>query len=449
MNKGKFWGGDNLPEDIELSESYQRPRTATRAPLEKSVKLQFDDSVDVSEARCINISIGGMQIQGGDLRPQGTQVRFDLEIDDETNIRGLGEVIWMRTQDLGPGREAGMGVKFRFLEQRDRQVIFKLVSEHIKERLAQKHPPAEESPMPAAAEPAEPVISLPPDPEPSGMSFDRPAGMLPKPIFDEPEEESAISHELRFDADEPLEDPGVDEIPFDAPTEPETFADEPELTTDPVYRPRPKPRRSIPLLPILAFALVAGVVVVYFYRDAIFGPPEPPAGTVQAGSPEAGSPEAGSPGAASSEAPSPAATPPNGPPSGPAVKVERTPPPPASPPPPKAQPQARPFNRVTDISWERLPGSVVVTIETDGAISENRYNHFRLGGENPREVVRLKGVATRFGRGEILVEGSPISRIRIGYHANKELHVVLDLRDRGSRVTGIRNRGNALEVKVE
>ncbi len=108
--------------------------------------------MEVAEGICQNISIGGMLVLTDNPRPQGSLVRFDLEIDNEANIRGLGEVVWMRSQAAGPGQESGMGIKFRFLEQRDRQVIFKLVSEHIKQRLSQKHPGTEAPALPSAAE---------------------------------------------------------------------------------------------------------------------------------------------------------------------------------------------------------------------------------------------------------------------------------------------------------
>ncbi|MEM9555744.1 MAG: PilZ domain-containing protein [Acidobacteriota bacterium] len=122
------------------SHQHSPPRAATRAPVDLSVRLQFDDSMEIVDAHCNNISIGGMFVdQVGVSRPSGTLVRFELQIAAESSIRGLSEVVWMRPRDGG-----AMGLKFRFLEQRDRQQIFKLVSQHIKERLAQRHPSLDE-----------------------------------------------------------------------------------------------------------------------------------------------------------------------------------------------------------------------------------------------------------------------------------------------------------------
>lgn len=82
--------------------------------------------MDVDQGVCENLSIGGMHVFTEAPRPQGSLVRFEIEMEEGTTIRGLGEVIWMRPQTAVPSREAGMGIKFRFLEQRDRQLIFKL-----------------------------------------------------------------------------------------------------------------------------------------------------------------------------------------------------------------------------------------------------------------------------------------------------------------------------------
>lgn len=113
-------------------------RSATRAPIDRPIRLQFDDSLDVDDGQCINISIGGMFVHTGAPRPPGTLVRFELPLSDDRSIRGLGEVVW---QQRATAPSMGVGIKFRFLEQRDRQQIFKLVSQHIKARLERESEP--------------------------------------------------------------------------------------------------------------------------------------------------------------------------------------------------------------------------------------------------------------------------------------------------------------------
>lgn len=123
-------------------------RSATRAPVEVDVRVQFDDSLEVYVGRCFNISIGGMFLEVDHVRPHGSLVRFEVGL-EEGSVRGLAEVVW--SQGPLPGRSGGLGLKFRFLEQRDRQLIFKLVSQHIKDRLAQRPPLADEPPSPNTA----------------------------------------------------------------------------------------------------------------------------------------------------------------------------------------------------------------------------------------------------------------------------------------------------------
>ncbi len=148
------------------SQDESRRRSATRAPIGRPIKLQFDDSMDLIEGHCHNISIGGMFIVFEHTRQPGSLVRFELDLGDNNAIRGLGEVVWMRPKSNVGGPEAGLGLKFRFLEQRDRQLIFKLVSQHIKDRLSKREPvssPAEEimePPPPQGLQAAESEPSL-------------------------------------------------------------------------------------------------------------------------------------------------------------------------------------------------------------------------------------------------------------------------------------------------
>ena len=147
------------------SEESSPQRGATRAPVRKPVRLQFDDAIDVVEAMCHNVSIGGMFVHSSEGRPIGGLVRFELMLDEDSSIRGLAEVVWMRAQtrthEEGPKSVAGMGLRFRFLEQRDRQLIFKLVSQHIKERLAARHPGLGDGQEPEPEPDAPPPIRAP------------------------------------------------------------------------------------------------------------------------------------------------------------------------------------------------------------------------------------------------------------------------------------------------
>lgn len=120
--------------------------------------MQFEKSQEIVEGKCRNISIGGMFVVAQCPEPPGSTVRFELGLEDGAAIRGLAEVMW--------ASEAGFGLKFKYLEQRDRQLIFRLVSRHIKDRLATRHTPASEESAPAEGLVVPPVVArpdLPPD----------------------------------------------------------------------------------------------------------------------------------------------------------------------------------------------------------------------------------------------------------------------------------------------
>lgn len=175
-------------------------RSATRAAIDATVRMQFDDTLDVVEGRCYNISIGGMFLDSDAVRPAGSLVRFELLLEEGNSVRGLGEVVWAQDAAI-PGRRSGLGLKFRFLEQRDRQAIFKLVSQHIKEKLAQRPPMAGEPPVPdtplarsrrasllgeglPAPEPPPAPVLMPPEPaappaEPFRAPGERPSRSIP------------------------------------------------------------------------------------------------------------------------------------------------------------------------------------------------------------------------------------------------------------------------------
>lgn len=85
------------------------------------VRLQFDALEKAREAHTGNISIGGMFVQGEDPRPVGTLVRFELRLEGEEPIQGVGEVVWIRPHSQGPEAPPGMGIQFGHLEDSPRE----------------------------------------------------------------------------------------------------------------------------------------------------------------------------------------------------------------------------------------------------------------------------------------------------------------------------------------
>ncbi|MEM1178793.1 MAG: PilZ domain-containing protein [Acidobacteriota bacterium] len=142
--------------------AFSPSRQATRAPVNLLVRLEMEGPHGRTlEARCNNISIGGMFVLSDVVAESGQQLRFVLVVGEGGVVHGLAVVVWC--PPASERRPAGLGFKFRYLEQRDRQLIFKLVSRHIKERLASR--PAT-SPPPAPSGPT-PTLLTPPD-SPSG-----------------------------------------------------------------------------------------------------------------------------------------------------------------------------------------------------------------------------------------------------------------------------------------
>ncbi len=434
-------------------------RSATRAPIGRPIKLQFDDSMDLLEGRCENLSIGGMFIIGESSRPAGSLVRFELLLEDNTAVRGLGEIVWMRPGNEGAGRQSGMGLKFRFLEQRDRQMIFKLVSQHIKARLANQHAAGAELPVAAAPPPAEsppPPASVDEPPAAgSGTGWEPQTGSSDyrETIEDLSGEASAASDasDLYLHEDPAALEPGGAEPPEQATEE----------------EPEPAAERRVPLLAVAAvLILVLAAAGLFVFRDAIFGgagDPGVPTTLDQPGATAAPTGEAPGPGASESAAAAPeeAARAPS--PSGLlAVPPPTTTPPPPQPTPPPpapgrtaesggaaAEPQpSDTYTRIIDISWREVPEGLLVIFAADGPVPRARYKHFRLGGAQPREVIQFHGVRQRFFKQQLPVGGPGVSKIRTGFHDGNELRVVLDLLDEGARITEIRSVGTKVEALI-
>lgn len=84
------------------------------------MRLQFDALEEAREAHTANISTGGMFVQDKKPRPVGTLLRFELALGDGEPIKGVGEVVWIRTRSQGPDAPSGMGVQFGHLDDANR-----------------------------------------------------------------------------------------------------------------------------------------------------------------------------------------------------------------------------------------------------------------------------------------------------------------------------------------
>ena len=97
--------------------------------------------LDLREAECRDLSLGGMFVATARPSPRGGLIRFECESNAEgESFRGTARVVWQRSKP-DPRGPAGMGVRFVHLEPASRESLSKLVA-----RVAQS--PAS---MPAAA----------------------------------------------------------------------------------------------------------------------------------------------------------------------------------------------------------------------------------------------------------------------------------------------------------
>lgn len=447
-------------------------RNATRAPIDRPVRLQFADGDEIVEARSRNVSIGGMFITDAPAQERGSQVKFELVLDESTSIRGLAEVVW--SQSAGGGsRDAGLGLKFRFLEQRDRQQIFKLVSQHIKDRLAREGPRLSEPSLFESASEA----PLAPGPE-------APASAVP--AFEPPprQPESAPPPDAqRTDAPDVVSPPERLPIAAEPPEDSEDGLSDPWTTTEPARRRIPAFRGGI--VAALAAALLAGGAALWWgsgSEDTGLAPQtqadvppgsraDPPASdsaseesgerpSGSAAAPEVAEEGTSPPAAGPSPDPAPVAAAP--PASQTPPRVAPLPPPPAASPPPASAPPpaatpSRPssraaFSELRDLRWRSDAPDLVMVLETDGPVEEGRFRYFRIDGEKPREVVRLIGVVTPYSGPAAMPENGAVSGIRFGYHekrAGNELHVVLDMASPEWRVVEARAVGNRLEIVLQ
>ena len=79
------------------------------------------------------ISLEGMFLKTREPRPVGTVVAFDIRLADGFQlIHGQGEVEWMRPDGLETDQPAGMGIRFQTLSDKGRELILKILEEHLK-----------------------------------------------------------------------------------------------------------------------------------------------------------------------------------------------------------------------------------------------------------------------------------------------------------------------------
>src|ERR1700710_2518601 len=110
------------------------PRDSRRVPLETRVQLKFDRFDGFISEYSSNLSPGGIFLRTRAPQPLGTVLDFAFRLGDGFElIRGRGEVVWARMEDEGTTRPAGMGLRFLELSEGSKELIYRIVDQHILE----------------------------------------------------------------------------------------------------------------------------------------------------------------------------------------------------------------------------------------------------------------------------------------------------------------------------
>ena len=117
---------------------------------------------------------------------------------------------------------------------------------------------------------------------------------------------------------------------------------------------------------------------------------------------------------------------------------------PAAPPvAPAPAPDAPRAGRLTGIEWREAgatAGGTELVLAGDGTFVTGSFSYSEIGGENPRVLIKLKGMESPY-RGPAPRGAGPLVRgVRTGFHVTptgNEIHVVVDLARGGVKVSGL------------
>jgi hypothetical protein len=113
---------------------------------------------------------------------------------------------------------------------------------------------------------------------------------------------------------------------------------------------------------------------------------------------------------------------------------------------PLTAPDGAAASHVTAIEWR---GASDLVIRGDGAFAAGSFSYSEIGGENPRVLVKLRGMAGPF-RGAAGGASSLARGVRTGYHAGgrgNEVHVVVDLATPAASVAALAPEGQTLVLR--
>ena len=188
------------------------------------------------------VSMGGMFVPSEEPLEPGTRCHLEVGLEDGFRlIAGLSEVVWTRERAQGEDRPAGMGLRFRDLEEGSRDLVFAIVERRLEEGLAISEGAVElETLLSGAAERrrrAERPAAESPPPEPPPLRYEVEPDSLELPETDElpaPSDETAAPPAGEDQGAEEVDPSSVglelepeDELPPEDPEPRRSFDDEP------------------------------------------------------------------------------------------------------------------------------------------------------------------------------------------------------------------------------
>jgi molecular chaperone DnaK len=267
------------------------PRDSRRVPLETRVQFKFDRFDGFISEYSANISPGGLFLRTRVPQPPGTVLDFEFRLGDGFElIRGRGEVVWNRLEDEGAARPAGMGLRFISLSDGSKELIYRIVDQHILHGgtpfdVTQHPPDPVPLPPPAPPSPSSQMTTPvpPPPPQPAAAA---PAGGPMETPWPRPAPAPPPAREV-FDLSPPLSTPDasswlpalddrgpggaqpLSELLPQAAEEPAPAEAPPMFAATFGHAAARPPRRKLPWILLAAGVLVAAAL--FLLRDQVMG----------------------------------------------------------------------------------------------------------------------------------------------------------------------------------
>ena len=488
--------------DDNVSGEFQR---STRMPLDAVVRLHFQGTVAYQNGFAANVSASGMFVKHPAPPPLGTQLVFEFNLGAERKpVQGAGEVVWVREKYLGPGQPAGVGIRFLQLDSQSRDHIAEALFEYLEQSLT------EDSLLDSSGDyfDQKPETGIPgsASPAPQAQGSFAEVG----DIYDEPAEASSPQAEppiepIHFASLERLAPPSPQaealaaSPPADGKRAFSVFSplDEADSETADIVR---KALQEEPPLPFMAAAAAASserqgsrawlwllILALVAGGGYLAWTPWGASWLAQ----RSASTSAGEP-ASSDPAPAPIARPapltaepapgttlaetvgvdPN------TISAASAPPhsaPPAAPPaqaaeaaeeadfaaqegvaslPAAAAPTSMRAQLLTGIDWRpsgEAAGETVLVLVGDGHFATGTFSYSEIGGENPRVLIKLKGMQGPYRGPAPHGAGAMVRGVRTGFHVTptgNEIHVVVDLARGGVQVLALEPQDAGLSLRL-